>query len=104
MSKNNFLCHNQEFKLGNFNKEFSYDGVKDEKLWGSLKDPTFREGSRKIIIEVGFLKKVTWTVCRFKGGELGKNERVVFFWGGGGDVDTPMHTMTIWRVFLNKIE
>ena len=23
---------------------------------------------------------------------------------GGGGVDTPMHTMTIWKALLNKIE
>ena len=46
------------------------------------------------------LKKGTWTVYRFKRGELGKNEEVVFLWR----VDTPMHTMTIWKVLLNKTE
>ena len=35
-----------------------------------------------------------------RGDELGKNEGVVFLRGG----DTPMQTMTIWKVFLNKIE
>ena len=69
-----------------------------------MKNPTFREGSQKTIIEGGLLKKGAWAVCRFKwgggGGELGKIEGVVFLRGG----DTPMQTMTIWKVFLNKIE
>ena len=50
------------------------------------------------------LKKGTWAVYRFKRGKLGKNEarkRGGVFERG---VDTPMHNMTIWKVFLNKIE
>ena len=35
------------------------------------------------------LKRGTWTVCRFKGGGLGKKEGRMFLKG----VDTPMQTM-----------
>ena len=63
-------------------------------FWGSLKNPTFREDSRKTNIDRELLKK-----GGLEGGAW--QER-------GGDafeeVDTPMHTMTIWKVFLNKIE
>ena len=48
----------------------------------------------------GLLKNGSRTACRFKGAGLGKKKRVVFW----GEVDTPMRTMTIWKVFLNKIE
>ena len=57
-----------------------WDGVKDEKFWyygGSLKNPIFRGGTRKIKI--------------WGGGCLAKKEGW-YFWGGGG-VDTPMHSM-----------
>ena len=37
---------------------------------------------------------------RYKGGGLGKKEGVVFLRG----VDTLMHTMTIRKVLLNKLE
>ena len=40
-------------------------------------------------------KKGAWTVCRFKGG-LGKKEGDGIFEGGGGGVDTPMHTMLLY--------
>ena len=64
---------------------------------GSLKNSTFREGSRKANIEWGLVKKGALTVCRFKRGAW--QER-----GGGVFEDTPVHIMTIWKVFLNKIE
>ena len=63
-------------------------------FWSSLKNPTFREGSQKTNIEEGLIKK---------GGLEGRawQERVGGVFEG---VDTPMHTMTIWKVFLNKME
>ena len=58
---------------------------------GSLKNPTFRgEGITKNQYRGGLSKKGAWTVCRFKGGGLGKKERVVILKGG---VDIPIHTM-----------
>ena len=60
-------------------------------LWGGGK-----EGSHQTSIEGWLLKKGAWTICRFKG-RLAR----WYFWGG---VDTPMHTMAIWKVFLNEIE
>ena len=59
--------------------------VKDEKLWyfrGSLKNLYFRDVSSKTNIQGRLPKKGTWTFCRFKRGEIGKNEGVVILWGG----------------------
>ena len=44
---------------------------------------------------VNYLKRVTWTVCRFKGAQQksGGGGAVVFF----GGVYTPMHTMTYYE-------
>ena len=44
-------------------------------FWGFTEKSHFQgRFVRKINIEGGLLKKGAWTVCRFKGGELGKNE------------------------------
>ena len=73
--------------------------------WGyvgeSQKNPTFRWVFAKNNIEGGdCLKRGTWTNFRFKGG-LGKKELGGDF-EGGGEVDTPMHTMVyIYVYFLN---
>ena len=49
------------------------------------------EGHEKPIYRGDCLKRGPWTVCRFKGGRLGKKEGGGVFeeWG----VDTPMDTM-----------
>ena len=60
-------------------------------FWGSLKNP----------IEGDFLKRGTWTVCRFRGeggrGGLARKRLTMFLRG----VDTPMHTM-VRRQFANE--
>ena len=56
-------------------------------FWGFTEKFNFQGGSPKTNIEEGrdcLKREDTWTVCRFKGGGLGKKE---------GGVDTPMPTM-----------
>ena len=50
-----------------------------------MKNPTFRRGFARNQYRGGnCLKRGAWTVCRFKGGGLGKKERGGVFDGGGG--------------------
>ena len=62
--------------------------MKDENIrcfWGSWKNLSFRGGFHEKPIYTGdYLKMGVWTVCRVKGGGLGKKEL---------GVDTPTHTM-----------
>ena len=54
-------------------------------FWGLLKNPNFRGGFMKSQYTGGLPKKGgTWSVCRFKGGGLGKKGGVMFLSGGGG--------------------
>ena len=71
--------------------------MKNWYFWGSMKNPTFREGSQKTIIEGGLLKKGAWAVCRFKwgGGGGGAGEEGGGGVFGGGGLMTPMHTICL---------
>ena len=47
------------------------------------------------------LKGGAWTVCRFKGVELGEKRGMVFVRVG---VDTPMHTMNDFYIFAGSLQ
>ena len=49
-------------------------------------------GHEKTICRGNCLKRAAWSVCKFKGGGLAKKE-VDGVFEGGGEGDTPMHTM-----------
>ena len=60
-----------------------------------MKNLTFREGSLKTNIEGDCLKRGGLEqFTDLRGGALGKKEGVMFL----RKVDTPIHTMTIWKV------
>ena len=49
-------------------------------------------GHENTIYRGNCLKREAWSVCKFKGGGLAKKE-VDGVFEGGGEGDTPMHTM-----------
>ena len=63
------------------------------------KNSNFHDGefTKNWYKEQDCLKRGAWTVCRFKGGGLGKKDEGGVFEGG---VDTPMHSMSLVKATL----
>ena len=59
-------------------------------LWGGGEGGV--GGHENTIYRGNCLKREAWSVCKFKGGGLAKKE-VDGVFEGGGEGDTPMHTM-----------